>query len=193
MAILLALDAGTTSIRCLAVDESAQVIDHSHRELTQSFPQPGWVEHNPQEILRLAIETLSEVARRIVTSGQTIAGLGITNQRETVVAWDRATGLPLAPAIVWQDRRTAERCAELRDLGLGQMIRSTTGLMIDPYFSATKMEWLLGHGVIDATSARNHRQLVDLESHRIVRHRALECRTHHVVRSRFRYLVTRAL
>ncbi len=149
MAILLALDAGTTSIRCLAVDESAQVIDHSHRELTQSFPQPGWVEHDPQEILRLAIETLSEVARRIVTSGQTIAGLGITNQRETVVAWDRATGLPLAPAIVWQDRRTAERCAELRDLGLGQMIRSTTGLMIDPYFSATKMEWLLGHGVMD--------------------------------------------
>jgi len=116
------------------------VLGRGYREFTQSFPQPGWVEHDPEEIFRVSIEALREALAG--SQGQP-AALGITNQRETIVLWDRRTLAPVAPAIVWQDRRTAERCRELREAGLEPMLRARTGLIADPYFSATKLEWLL--------------------------------------------------
>jgi glycerol kinase len=149
MATLIAIDAGTTGIRALGIDSSAQVSDVSYRELPQSFPQPGWVEHDPKTIWGLVVETVTEVADRIRSRRETIAAIGITNQRETVVAWDRESGRALAPAIVWQDKRTAARCAALRSVGHLERIRSLTGLVLDPYFSASKMEWLLESGAVD--------------------------------------------
>ncbi len=137
---VVAIDAGTTGVRALAVDESGTITRVAYRELTQHFPRPGWVEHDADEIWRLVGETLAEIAH------ERVGTIGITNQRETVVAWDRATGRPLHPAIVWQDRRTATRCEELRRQGHLDLVRATTGLVLDPYFSATKMEWLLTEG-----------------------------------------------
>jgi glycerol kinase len=149
MAMLIAIDAGTTGIRALAVDAAASITEISYRELTQSFPSPGWVEHDPAEIWSLVIETLNEVAALLHARGETVAAIGITNQRETTVAWDRTSGAALAPAIVWQDQRTAARCATLRSSDRHEAIRAMTGLVLDPYFSATKMEWLLASGTLD--------------------------------------------
>jgi glycerol kinase len=132
-----AIDAGTTGVRALAVDESGTITDLSYRELTQHFPRPGWVEHDPTEIWDAVRATLVDVAGRLVASGTAVAAIGITNQRETAVAWDRRTGRPLAPAIVWQDRRTADRCDRLADAGYLPLVRDRTGLVLDPYFSAT--------------------------------------------------------
>jgi glycerol kinase len=146
VACLIAVDAGTTGVRALAVDESGRVLDVSYRELTQYFPRPGWVEHDPAEIWTAVSATIDEVARRQSDLGRPVAAIGITNQRETVVAWDRSTGLPLHRAIVWQDRRTAERCRALTDAGHLPLVRQKTGLVLDPYFSATKMSWLLTDG-----------------------------------------------
>ncbi len=135
--MILAIDQGTTGTTCLVVDEAMQVRRRGYAELPQHFPRPGWVEHDPEEIWQ---SVLAAAGRAGLDGVDTIA---ITNQRETTVLWDRATGKPVAPAIVWQDRRTAERCREL-DAGL---IRERTGLVPDPYFSATKLEWLLrAHG-----------------------------------------------
>ncbi|HEV3213382.1 MAG TPA: glycerol kinase GlpK [Acidimicrobiales bacterium] len=146
---LVAVDAGTTSVRALATDLDGRVVDVAQRELTQHFPAPGWVEHDAGEILALVDETLEELAFRVHLAGDDVAVIGITNQRETTVAVDRADGRVLAPAIVWQDRRTAPACAELRDRGLEPLIRARTGLTLDPYFSATKMRWLLDSGLLD--------------------------------------------
>ncbi len=146
MACVIAIDAGTTGVRALAVDGSGAVIDVSYRELTQHYPRPGWVEHDPVEIWDTVVATVTEVAGRRRDAGSTVAAIGITNQRETVIAWDRASGRPLHHAIVWQDRRTAERCDELRAEGRLPVVRERTGLVLDPYFSGTKMEWLLGPG-----------------------------------------------
>jgi len=143
---VIAIDAGTTGVRALAVDEAGEVNDVSYREITQYFPRPGWVEHDPTEIWEAVAATVDEVARRRAAAGQAIAGIGITNQRETVVAWDRSTGAPQQRAIVWQDRRTAGRCDELRAAGHLPVVREKTGLVLDPYFSATKMHWLLTDG-----------------------------------------------
>ncbi len=151
MACVIAIDAGTTGVRALAVDESGTVVDVSYRELTQHYPRPGWVEHDPAEIWDHVVSTVAEVARRRSDAGVTVAAIGITNQRETVVAWNRTTGRPLHRAIVWQDRRTAERCDELRAEGHLPVVRERTGLVLDPYFSATKMEWLLGPGGVEVT------------------------------------------
>ncbi len=151
VACVIAIDAGTTGVRALAVDESGAVIDVSYRELTQYYPRPGWVEHDPAEIWDAVVITVAEVAGRRHAAGDAVAAIGITNQRETVVAWDRATGQPLHRAIVWQDRRTAERCDELRAEGHLPVVRARTGLVLDPYFSGTKMEWLLGPGGVKAT------------------------------------------
>ena len=151
VACVIAVDAGTSSVRALAVDERGAVVDVSQRELTQHFPRPGWVEHDPDEIWGAVVATLGEVAGRREAAGDTVAALGITNQRETVVAWDRASGRPLHRAVVWQDRRTAARCDELRAGGRLPLVRDTTGLVLDPYFSATKMEWLLGPGGVAVT------------------------------------------
>jgi glycerol kinase len=148
---LIAIDAGTTGVRALAVGDDGVPRGMSYREFPQHFPQPGWVEHDADDIWRVTLETLGEVIREL--ADETIAGIGITNQRETVVVWDRATGRPRARAIVWQDRRTAARCDELRDAGQEPLIRRTTGLVLDPYFSATKLSWLLHGGGVPADDA----------------------------------------
>jgi glycerol kinase len=150
MELVLALDAGTTGVRAVAFDERLEVVDDVHHELTQHFPSPGEVEHDPREIAGLAVAALTEVAERQRGAGHRVAALGITNQRETTVGFDRDDGEPFAPALVWQDRRTADLCAELEAAGHGPAVRATTGLVLDPYFSATKMRWLLESGRGDA-------------------------------------------
>jgi len=138
--VVIAIDAGTTGVRSIAFDPDGSVLTSSYREFEQHFPRPGWVEHDATEIWDVTQTTLGEVAAAI---DRPIAGIGITDQRETVVAWDRRTGEVLHRAIVWQDRRTAGRCDELAAAGELPRIRETTGLVLDPYFSGTKIEWLL--------------------------------------------------
>jgi glycerol kinase len=143
MRYVVAIDAGTTGVRALVVDETARVVDVAYRELTQHFPQPGWVEHDPDEIWDAVCATLAEVGGRLHEAGRTVAAIGITNQRETLVAFDRSTGQPLHRAIVWQDRRTASICAELTEAGHLPLVRQRTGLVLDSYFTATKITYLL--------------------------------------------------
>jgi glycerol kinase len=140
---ILALDQGTTSSRSLLFDAGGNVVALAQRELAQHFPKPGWVEHDPIEILDSQLFTVAAVLEQARLTPRDILAVGITNQRETTVLWDRATGLPLAPAIVWQDRRTADACAALRAAGVGEEIAARTGLLLDPYFSGTKLAWLL--------------------------------------------------
>jgi len=148
--VVIAVDAGTTGVRSQVFDRKGVEVDRAYRELTQHFPRPGWVEHDPDEIWSLVRETLAEVAGRLEGAGRVAAALGITNQRETVVAWDRRTGRPHHHAIVWQDRRTATVCDELVTAGHLPLVRRRTGLVLDPYFSATKMHWLLTEGQVPA-------------------------------------------
>jgi hypothetical protein len=124
-------------------DRTGAPVSIAQREFAQSFPHPGWVEHDANEIWASQRATIAEVLAKARVSIADVHAVGITNQRETTVVWDRASGLPIAPAIVWQDRRTAERCAQLRAAGHEPMIRKQTGLVLDPYFSATKIAWLL--------------------------------------------------
>ncbi|MGH2684419.1 MAG: glycerol kinase GlpK [Actinomycetota bacterium] len=145
--VVVAIDAGTTGVRSLAVGDDGAIIGGAYREFPQHFPRPGWVEHDADDIWSAVQATLAEVLGSI---DQPIAAVGITDQRETVVVWDRRTGRPLHRAIVWQDRRTAERCDELRDAGHLDLVRDQTGLVLDPYFSSTKLEWLLRHGGVEA-------------------------------------------
>ena len=153
MPVVVALDAGTTGVRALAVDEHADVVAVSYRELTQHFPAPGLVEHDAAEMWHLAEETLAELADRLSAAGRTVAALGLTNQRETAVAWDRRTAAPLCRCIVWQDRRTAARCRELEDKGMLPLVRERTGLVLDSYFSATKWEWMLSEGGVTRSAS----------------------------------------
>jgi glycerol kinase len=140
VASILALDQGTTGSTALLIHQDGSQLGRGYREFTQYYPRPGWVEHDAEEIFRVSLEAMREA---LAAAGERPAGLGITNQRETVVLWDRRTLAPVAPAIVWQDRRTADRCRELRDTGVEPMLRRRTGLVADPYFTATKLEWLL--------------------------------------------------
>ncbi|HXC19796.1 MAG TPA: glycerol kinase GlpK, partial [Acidimicrobiales bacterium] len=149
MELVLALDAGTSGVRTVAFDDRARVQDSSYRELTQHFPRPGEVEHDASEIAALCVATLRDVAARARAKGDDIVALGITNQRETTVAFDRTTGRLPHRALVWQDRRTAEYCRELDAGGASPMVRSTTGLVLDAYFSASKMRWFLEHAHMD--------------------------------------------
>ncbi len=151
MTCVIAVDAGTSSVRALAVDHTGTVSDVAQRPLTQYFPRPGWVEHDAAEIWAAVLATVGDLSGRLAERGETVAAIGITNQRETVVAWNRATGQILHRAIVWQDRRTARRCEELRAAGHLPLVREHTGLVLDPYFSATKMQWLLGPGNVPDT------------------------------------------
>jgi glycerol kinase len=144
--VVLAIDAGTTGVRALAVDEAGSPVLSSYRELTQHYPRPGWVEHDADEIWRGVQHVLSTVSTQLADRHEAVAAIGMTNQRETAVAWDRDTGRPLHRALVWQDRRTAGRCDALRDAGYLPLVRDRTGLVLDPYFSATKFEWLLTEG-----------------------------------------------
>jgi hypothetical protein len=139
--LLLAIDQGTTGTTALLVDENLEVRGRGYREIPQLYPAPGWVEHDPEAIWASVLGAVAEA--RTHASGGAIAGIGITNQRETVVCWDRASGQPLWPAIVWQDRRTADRCAAMRQAGLEETFQRHTGLLLDPYFSGTKLAWLL--------------------------------------------------
>ena len=148
MSVVVAIDAGTTGVRSFAVRDDGTAAGFAHRELTQHFPRPGWVEHDAVEIWTAVQATLAELAGRL---DEPIAAIGITDQRETVVAWDRRRGEPLHRAIVWQDRRTATRCDQLRSEGLEPTVRTTTGLVLDPYFSATKAEWLLTEGGVEVS------------------------------------------
>ncbi len=140
---ILALDQGTTSSRSILFDRSGTPVAVAQREFTQHFPRPGWVEHDPREIWNSQRATIDEVLARAGTDPTEIAAIGITNQRETALLWDRASGEPMCRAIVWQDRRTAERCATLRAEGRETEVSRRTGLLLDPYFSGTKLEWML--------------------------------------------------
>ncbi len=143
MTYLLALDQGTSSSRAIVFDAQGHIKAMAQRELTQHYPQPGWVEHDAMEIWQTQLATAREAMAKTNLTAADIAGLGITNQRETLVAWDRRTGAPLHRAIVWQDRRGESICAGLRAQGHGPMIQRHTGLLIDAYFSASKLQWLL--------------------------------------------------
>ena len=140
---VLAIDQGTTSTRAIVFDPSGRPVATAQKELPQIFPRPGWVEHDPEEIWSATVEVSRAALAEARLQAADLAGIGITNQRETIVVWDRATGKPVYNAIVWQDRRTAERCAELRNAGHEKMVTDRTGLLLDPYFSGTKIEWIL--------------------------------------------------
>src|SRR5262245_8987333 len=140
---ILALDQGTTSSRAILFDHAGHAVAVRQREFPQLFPRPGWVEHDPEAIWESQIAVAREVLQAARVSAGDLAAIGITNQRETTVIWERATGRPIANAIVWQDRRTAALCDELRARGWGDRIRAKTGLVIDAYFSGTKVCWLL--------------------------------------------------
>ncbi len=140
---ILALDQGTTSSRAILFDRAGQVAGVAQQEFRQIFPQPGWVEHDAIEIWRSQLAVATQVLQRNGLQAGQIDSIAITNQRETTVLWDRATGAPVAPAIVWQDRRTAQRCDALRAQGRAGMIQKKTGLVLDAYFSGTKLQWLL--------------------------------------------------
>lgn len=142
-AYLLAIDQGTTSSRAILFDRKGNAANSAQREFSQHYPADGWVEHDPEAIWESVLETCREVVARPGVSLEQVAGIGITNQRETTLLWDRATGDVLYPAIVWQDRRTADACQRLRDAGHETLVSERTGLLIDPYFSATKLAWLL--------------------------------------------------
>jgi glycerol kinase len=155
MASVLGLDAGTTGVTALIVREDGSVAGHGYREFPQSFPRPGWVEHDPEDWGRALQEACIEALSRAGVGAADLAAIGITNQRETTVLWDRDTLAPVHPAIVWQDRRTADLCARLAEEGWQDAVRERTGLVIDPYFSGTKLAWLLEEvdGVREAAEA----------------------------------------
>ena len=145
MTYLLALDQGTSSSRSIVFDAGGHVVAQAQQELTQIYPQPGWVEHDPQEIWRTQLATAREALAKAGIQAKAVRAVGITNQRETTVVWNRATGLPIHHAIVWQDRRAEPTCVNLRERGLADTIQAKTGLLIDAYFSGTKLKWILDH------------------------------------------------
>lgn len=142
---VLAIDQGTTSTRSIVFDERGRAVALARRELAQHYPADGWVEHDAEDIWRDALATAREALERAGLAARDVAAIGITNQRETTVVWERATGRPIHRAIVWQDRRTAEACARLESEGAEPLVRRRTGLLLDPYFSGTKLAWLLDH------------------------------------------------
>jgi glycerol kinase len=145
MAYILALDQGTTSSRAILFDEAGAIAAVAQHEFEQFYPQAGWVEHDPTEILTSQLSCAVEALGRVGARPRDVAAIGITNQRETVIVWERSTGKPIHPAIVWQDRRTASQCSLLEESGVGDTVSNRTGLVLDPYFSATKVGWILDH------------------------------------------------
>jgi len=143
--VILAIDQGTTGTTCLVFDAEAQLAGRAYREFAQHFPRPGWVEHDAAEIWEVTQAVALEALRDAGVASGELQAIGITNQRETVCVWDPQSGEPLHRALVWQDRRTASRCDALRDAGHEPLVRERSGLVLDPYFSATKIEWLLEH------------------------------------------------
>ena len=145
MPVVVAIDQGTTGTTVLVLDRRGRVVGRAYSEFRQYYPKPGWVEHDPQEIWTVALRVLRQACRRARVRGRDVAAIGITNQRETTIVWDRRTGRPIHRAIVWQDRRTAGECARLKEAGAEPMVRRKTGLVLDSYFSATKVAWILEH------------------------------------------------
>jgi glycerol kinase len=143
--LILAIDQGTTGSTCLLVDPQLRVLARATREFPQHFPRPGWVEHDPEELYGSVLGAIADVLARSGVDTGRIAAVGITNQRETSLVWERDSGRPLHRALVWQDRRTAQACEALRAAGHEEMVRARTGLVLDPYFSATKLAWVLDH------------------------------------------------
>ena len=140
---VLVIDQGTTSTRSMIFGPDAALVSMAQEEFPQIFPQPGWVEHDPESLWRTTLSTARQALLRAGLEPSALAGLGITNQRETTLVWSRMTGRPIHDAIVWQDRRTAPLCAELKDRGCEQIVSTRAGLLLDPYFSATKIAWIL--------------------------------------------------
>ena len=138
---ILAIDQGTTSSRAIVFRDDFEILGLEQHEFTQFFPQDGWVEHDPEEIW----DSTAKVVEAVLATTGSVAAIGITNQRETTVVWDRTTGEAIYPAIVWQDRRTAEYCDQLRNEGFESTVTAKTGLLLDPYFSSTKVKWILDH------------------------------------------------
>jgi glycerol kinase len=169
MKALLALDQGTTSSRALVIAEDGRVLASAGHEFAQHFPEPGWVEHDPEDLFRTLVDSGREAIAKSGLSVAAIAGIGITNQRETTVVWDRKTLRAVAPAIVWQDRRTAERCRTLRAEGRADWITAKTGLVPDPYFSATKLEWILRDVDLAARARKGELAFGTVESWAIAR------------------------
>jgi glycerol kinase len=141
--LLLAIDQGTTSSRAIAFNRKAEIVAVAQQEFPQHYPRPGWVEHDPEDIWRTTREVAKTAFAEAETKGGKVAAIGLTNQRETTILWDRASGKAIHNAIVWQDRRTADRCTELKKAGLEKEVRKKTGLVLDPYFSATKAAWII--------------------------------------------------
>ena len=158
MKYILALDQGTTSSRAIVFDKRGTVVEVAQKEFTQHFPQPGWVEHNPQDIWKSQLAVAKSVLRKTKITAKDVAAIGITNQRETTLVWDRKTGKPVGNAIVWQDRRTAGVCDELRRKKVDRTVKKKTGLILDAYFSATKIQWILNN----VTGARKRAEAGDL-------------------------------
>lgn len=142
---ILAIDQGTTSTRAIVFDGNQKIAGVGQKEFKQHFPKSGWVEHDPEEIWQTVVSTVKEAIEKSGITANDIAAIGITNQRETVVVWDRETGKPIHNAIVWQDRRTAAFCDKLKKKGLEKTFVKKTGLLLDPYFSGTKLNWLLSN------------------------------------------------
>ena len=155
MSYVLALDQGTTSSRAILFDQNGAIAAVAQKEFEQFYPQTGWVEHDPTEILTSQMSCAVEALGKVNARPRDLAAIGITNQRETVIVWERATGKPIHPAIVWQDRRTAPFCKELEERGLADTVASKTGLVLDPYFSATKVRWILDN--VDGARSRAER------------------------------------
>ncbi|MDB2450614.1 glycerol kinase GlpK [Pseudomonadales bacterium] len=152
---ILSIDQGTTSSRAIIFNEKSEILSVAQQEFTQFFPEDGWVEHDPEEIWQSTLSVSRECIEKLGVQASEIAAIGITNQRETTIIWDKLTGQPIYNAIVWQDRRTAEFCTELEERGLGQVVTKKTGLLLDAYFSATKVRWLLDN--VDGARARAER------------------------------------
>ena len=145
MSYILVIDQGTTSTRAIIFDEQANIVSLAQKEITQYYPEPGWVNHDANEIWVSVLATMAQALKKSTLSIDDIQAIGITNQRETTVIWDKQTGIPIAPAIVWQSRQTQTICNELKENGYSQMIKEKTGLVLDPYFSASKIQWILDH------------------------------------------------
>jgi len=142
---ILSIDQGTTSSRAIVFDRHGRIVTSAQKEFTQYFPEDGWVEHDPEQIWQTSLEVTRQALQNANLPAKRVVGIGITNQRETTIVWDRVTGEPVYRAIVWQDRRTSEHCLKLKEQGLEQEVQQATGLLIDPYFSATKIAWILNH------------------------------------------------
>ncbi|MDX2481989.1 MAG: FGGY family carbohydrate kinase, partial [Desulfuromusa sp.] len=149
---ILAIDQGTTSSRAMIFSAVGNCVAMAQQEFKQHYPRDGWVEHDPEEIWASVVEVCREALGQAYGKGLDVIGIGITNQRETTLVWDRQTGTPLFNAIVWQDRRTADLCDQLKKEGREELVSERTGLLLDPYFSATKLRWILDH--VDGARAR---------------------------------------